>query len=89
MRRCIGKYKFRAIKRESKCFKGDFQELIEFKCLRCGYEKEEDADIVFECMEMGDGKYPVCYCQKCNKDSMIPKDIYEQVKEEKSKKKKK
>jgi len=40
-------------------------------------------------MEMGDGKYPVCYCQKCNKDSMIPKDIYEQVKEEKSKKKKK
>ena len=58
-----------------------FYEVIDFKCSNCGYEEEQDADIVLECFEMdGSIGYPVSYCPKCDKPTFIPKEICEDKK---------
>lgn len=62
------------------CFPGGFVEHIEMKCVKCDFEIELDADIIFECFNSRKEDYPELYCSNCNKPFLVPKDIYEQVK---------
>jgi predicted nucleic-acid-binding Zn-ribbon protein len=57
-----------------------FEEYIQMKCLNCDYEETLDFDIVSEMWEVEFSDYPESYCPKCNKGSMVPLDIYNQLK---------
>jgi len=52
-----------------------YQELIDFKCKKCNYETELEADIVFELWNAKFEPFPVLTCPKCGEESFIPKDI--------------
>lgn len=57
-----------------------YDEFIDFKCLKCGFEERAEADIVLECFNPKDEDYPTSYCPNCNRLKMVPKDIYNQIK---------
>jgi len=58
-----------------------FEETITFKCLKCDYEETLDLEIVEESWDdIGFPDYPVAYCSNCNKDRLVPIDIYNKKK---------
>jgi len=64
-----------------------YEEYVDMKCLGCGYEERQEADMVLECLEMEGGDYPRSYCPECGRPDMVPKDIYEEMKGKKKAKK--
>lgn len=67
--------------------KKEYIEVVDMKCIKCGYEEEMDADIVFECWEFSDDPFPVFDCPKCNDGMMIPKQIIDETEANEEKKK--
>ena len=59
-----------------------YEEYVEFKCLNCNHEDFLAANIVLECFKPSKVDYPILYCPKCGEEQMIPKDVYEQIKEQ-------
>ena len=51
-----------------------YDESVTFKCKKCGFENEIELDNVLEFETNKDG-LPEIYCPKCNKGTMLPKDI--------------
>jgi Zn finger protein HypA/HybF involved in hydrogenase expression len=60
-----------------------FEEYVEMKCLDCDHEETADFDMLQETMEFDDSPYPSLYCPSCNEGTMVPKDIYSQLKKKK------
>lgn len=58
-----------------------YTEIVDMKCIKCGFEIEVPFDAVLECEEYSDEEYPCLSCTKCNRYSLVPKDIFEQIKE--------
>lgn len=54
-------------------------DIIDFKCLHCGKSAELEADIVLECFNSRYEEYPVYTCMHCNKEKLVPLDIYNQL----------
>lgn len=63
-----------------------YEEYIDFKCDKCGYEEVCEADIILECFVPEFEEYPVLICPKCNDGDFIPKDIYNQKHQKQTKK---
>ena len=54
---------------------------VEMKCLECDFEDEIDFDDILQWLEINDEEeYPVFYCPNCDKESLIPKSIYKEIK---------
>lgn len=51
-----------------------YDESVDFKCKKCGYEENIDYDLVLEFDTNSQG-LPELYCPNCNKGIMLPKDI--------------
>ena len=54
-------------------------DIIDFKCLHCGKSAELEADIVLECFNSRYEEYPVYTCMHCNKEKLVPLDVYNQL----------
>lgn len=54
-------------------------DIIDFKCIHCGKSAELEADIVLECFNSRYEEYPVYTCMHCNKEKLVPLDIYNQL----------
>ena len=57
-----------------------YDEFVDFKCLKSGYEEELEADILFELFFPEFEEYPILTCPKCGKDKFIPADICAKLK---------
>lgn len=55
-------------------------DLVDMKCLECGYEEEIELDILLECSNPISIDSPVLVCPKCDHELLIPKDVYDQIK---------
>lgn len=54
-------------------------DIIDFKCIHCGKSAELEADIVLECFNSRYEEYPIYTCMHCNKEKLVPLDIYNQL----------
>ena len=54
-------------------------DIIDFKCIHCGKSAELEADIVLECFNSRYEEYPVYTCMHCNKEKLVPLDVYNQL----------
>jgi len=63
------------------CFPGGYIEYVDMKCTKCGFETQIEADNLFEYFNPRKEDYPEFSCAKCNKYTLVPKDIYQQVKD--------
>ena len=54
-------------------------DIVDFKCLNCHESAELEADIVLECFNSRYEEYPVYTCMHCNKEKLVPLDIYNQL----------
>ena len=55
-------------------------DLVEMKCLKCGYEEEIELDILLELFNPHKEENPIITCPHCEEESFTPKDIYDQIK---------
>jgi len=53
-----------------------FDEFVHFKCLKCGFEYDEEYDILLEMWDESISDYPVIDCNHCDKESSVPLDAY-------------
>ena len=76
-------YEFGPLINEEEFIKQDiFEEYVEMKCLKCGYSETVEYEFMQEIEEMHGLDYPEVYCGKCNKGTMVPLDIYNQLKKQ-------
>lgn len=57
-----------------------YDEFIDFKCLNCDTEAELEADIIYELWDEYSEDFPILTCNKCGKETFVPKDIYKKLK---------
>ena len=50
------------------------------KCLECGYEGGIPLDIFSEVFDPEIKENPALTCPRCNRDLLVPRDIYDQIK---------
>jgi len=56
-------------------------DLVDMKCLECDYEDEVELDILLELFDEVSDPSPVITCPHCNHDLFVPKDVYDQIKD--------
>lgn len=69
------RYNFRVRKDEST---GEFA--VDMKCLGCGHEEEIPLDIFSELFDPEVEENPALTCPHCDRDLLVPKDVYDQIK---------
>ena len=57
-----------------------YDETISLKCLNCDAEFEEDFETIEEVWDERFQKYPTLCCPNCNKEKLVPIDIYNKYK---------
>lgn len=57
-----------------------FEKFVDMKCLHCKYEERIEADILFEMFSPYYEDYPSLTCPHCERDSLVPLDIFNQLK---------
>ena len=55
-------------------------DLVDMKCLNCGYEEEMELDVLLECSNPASEESPVVCCPSCGHELLVPKDVYDQIK---------
>ena len=55
-------------------------DVVDMKCLGCDYEEEMDLDILLECSDPSLDESPVACCPGCDRELLVPKDVYDQIK---------
>ena len=68
-------------KEELDVLEDDFKyiDIIDFKCLHCKESAELEADIVLECFNPRFEEYPIYTCHHCNKEKLVPLDVFNQL----------
>ena len=68
-------------KEELDVLEDDFKDIdiIDFKCLHCKESAELEADIVLECFNPRFQEYPIYTCHHCNKEKLVPLDVFTQL----------
>ena len=68
-------------KEELDVLEDDFKyiDIIDFKCLHCKESAELEADIVLECFNHRFQEYPIYTCHHCNKEKLVPLDVFTQL----------
>ena len=56
-----------------------YVDIVDFKCLNCHESAELEADIVLECFNPRFEDYPLYPCMHCNKEKLVPLDVYNQL----------
>lgn len=82
------KYNFKIIKKDislglfdddfDPLFDDPYADVVQMKCLKCGYFEDVEADILFECFNYRKQPYPILCCPHCNNGDFIPLDIFKQ-----------
>lgn len=55
-------------------------DIVDMKCLECDYEEEIELDILLELFNPRTDPAPYLTCPCCDKDLLVPKDVYDQIK---------
>lgn len=68
-------------KEELDVLEDDFKyiDIIDFKCLHCKESAELESDIVLECFNPRFEEYPIYTCHHCNKEKLVPLDVFNQL----------
>lgn len=53
---------------------------VDMKCLNCDYEEEMELDVLLECSNPSSEESPVVCCPSCERELLVPKDVYDQIK---------
>jgi hypothetical protein len=53
-----------------------YDRTIDLKCENCGYEENNDWDVIAEDFDERENEYPILYCPHCNKPKFIPLSVY-------------
>jgi len=55
-------------------------DIVDMKCLGCDYEEEMELDVLLEIADPRAEEAPAVCCPRCDRELLIPRDAYDQIK---------